>query len=61
MSGSSAQGSFTRKISPQNGYLGRPAGLTFKSPKGLGEIETSLLEGKRKILHGPGPRAEAVS
>ena len=35
-------------------------GLNFRSPKGLGEIETSLLKGTYKISHIPGPRAKAV-
>ena len=55
-----AQGSCTRKMSPQNVWLWRPVGLTFSRPRGLWEIETPLLEGAHKISHVLGPRARAV-
>ena len=46
--------------SPQNVWLWRPAGINFRSPRGLGEIEIPLLKGAHKISHTPGTRAEAV-
>lgn len=48
----------TRKMGPQNVYLWRPTAPTFWSPRGLGEIETLLLNGEHKILHALGPGSE---
>ena len=58
--GSPAQGSCTRKTSPQNIWLWSPVGLTFRRARGLWEIETPLLKGAHRTSHAPGPRAEAV-
>ena len=55
-----AQRSGTRKTSPQSIWNWRPAGLNCRNPTGLGERETSLLNGTHKISHAPGPRARAV-
>ena len=45
---------------PQNIWLWSPVGLILGSPKGLGEIEASLLRGTCKISQALGPKAEAV-
>ena len=60
MSGSTAQRSGTRMTSPQSIWNWRPTRLNCRSPTGLVEIETSLLNGTHKISHAPGPRARAV-
>ena len=57
---SPAQGSYARKMSTQNIWPGKPAGLTFRRPRGSWEIETSLLKSTNKISCAPRPRAEAV-
>ena len=59
--GSPAQGFCTGKMSPQNVWLWRPVGLTFRRPRGLWEIETPLLEGIHRISHILRPRARTVT
>ena len=61
MSGSPAQDSGTGKMSSQSIWLCRPPGFTCRSPMGLGEIYTSLLEGTHKIQCTLGPRTKAVT
>lgn len=53
-------GSCTRHMSPQNVWLCKSAGLTFRRPRGLWEIEIPHLKGIPKISHAPWHRAEAV-
>ena len=60
MSGSPAQASCTGKTSPQDIWLWKPAGLTFRRVRGLWGTETLLLKGACRGSHTLGPRAEAV-
>ena len=52
--------SYTRKTSPGNIWLWKPAGLTFRSPRVLWEKETPLLRVARKTTHTSGTGAEAI-
>ena len=45
---------------PQNVWLWRPVGLTFRRARGLWDIEIPLLKGSYKISHALGLRAEAA-
>ena len=59
MSGSQALASCIRKTSSHCIHLGRPVGLNFRSPTGLGAREISLRKGAEEISCALGPRAKA--
>ena len=50
----------TGKRSPQNNWLGKPAGLMFRRTGGLHQTDNPPLKGAYKVSHAPRPSAEAV-
>ena len=58
--GSPTEGPVLERWTPQNDWLWRQAGLTFRRPRGLWEVETPLLKGIQNIPHPLGPRVEIV-